>query len=325
MSGETAPKHWSRAVVALLIGGAAAGYWFYASRANPSGVSDFDQLWVGARALLAGRNPYAVVRANAPGPIGPFGYNLYYPLPALLVVMPFAALPIIAARAAFSGCSFALLAYVLTRRRWYPLAGLASGAALMTLTLAHWSALTTAAAVVPALSLVAATKPNAHVAVVASYQRWRTVLVSAASGSVFFLAAFLIRPGWVGEWLGAIHSDPNLRPIAFHPLGWLTLLALLRWKRRAARWLLVACLLPGTPVIYNALPLFAFPWSFRQTLVLALLSHAAMWPPLLAPPSGTGFAGYASIAVPSLVLLLYLPVVGFLLLQPNDEQDPPNQ
>ena len=318
-TGSSPPRTSQRLLVSLSIGFVAGAYWVYAAWANPSGVSDFDQLWAGARALLDGANPYAVVRANAPGPAGPFEYNLYYPLPALLVVAPFTWLPIAAARAAFCASSFGILAFLLTRRAWYPLAGLASGAGLMTLTLAQWSGLTAAAALAPALSLVAATKPNAHIPVLLSYRRWRAVGVSVATGAVLFVIAFVVRPGWVGEWLGAINRDPNLRPIGFHPVGWLLLLALLRWRRQAARWILVACFLPGTPVVYNALPLFAFPWSFRTTLVLALLSHAAMWPPLLAAAQGVGFAAYAAVSVPSLLFLLYLPAVVFLLREPNVE------
>jgi len=317
--GSSPPRTSQRLLVSLAIGLVAGAYWFYASRANPTGVSDFDQLWAGARALLDGANPYAVVRANAPGPVGPFEYNLYYPLPALLVVMPLTWLPIVAARAAFCAISFGILAFLLTRRAWYPLAGLASGAGLLTLTLAQWSGLTAAAVLAPALSVAAATKPNAHVAVLASYRRWRAVAVSCATGAIFFVIAFIVRPGWVGEWLGAVNRDPNLRPIGFHPLGWLLLLALFRWRRQAARWILVACFLPGTPVVYNALPLFAYPWSFRTTLVLALLSHAAMWPPLLASARGNGFADYAAVSVPSLLFLLYLPAVVFLLREPNVE------
>jgi hypothetical protein len=314
---RAAPQPSQRLLVAVAIGVVTAGYWFYASWANPTGVSDFDQLWGGARALLAGENPYAVVRANAPGPAGRFGYNLYYPLPALVVVLPLGLLPIVTARAIFCGVSFATLAYALTKRNWYPLAGLASGAGLMSLSLAQWSPLTAATVLVPALSAVSATKPNAHVAVFASYQRRRSFLVSALTGMICFVIAFAIRPGWVGEWLGAINRDPNLRPIGFHPLGWLLLLAAFRWRRRAARWLLVACFLPGTPVVYNALPMFAFPWTFRATLVLALLSHAAMWPPLLI--SAQTFAEYAGVSVPSLIVLLYLPAVALLLREPNVE------
>ena len=323
MSSEASPPTRARRLmVSLGIAAAAGSYWYYAAWANPGGVSDFDQLWAGARALIAGEDPYQVVRAHAPGPIGPFEYNLYYPLPALLAILPLAWLPIIAARAVFCAVSFGILSYLLTRRTWYPLAGLASGAGLMTLTLAQWSALTATAVLVPALSVVAATKPNAHIAVLASYPRVRSVAISLASGALLFVIAFAVRPGWVTEWFGAINRDPNLRPIGFHPLGWLLLMGLVRWRRSAARWVLVACFLPGTPVVYNALPLFAFPWSFRTTLVLALLSHAAMWPPLLLSPSSGGFAAYAAVSVPSLLVLLYIPAVLLLLREPNEEPSP---
>src|SRR4029453_10453809 len=80
---RTPPRTSRRLAAAVAIGLAAGTYWFYASWANPGGVSDFDQLWTGARAMLAGDNPYQVVRANAAGPVGPFKYNLYYPTPAL--------------------------------------------------------------------------------------------------------------------------------------------------------------------------------------------------------------------------------------------------
>lgn len=318
-AGSSPPRTSHRVLVSLAIAIAAGAYWFYASRANPTGVSDFDQLWAGARAVLDGANPYAVVRANAPGPVGPFGYNLFYPLPALLVVTPLTWLPIVAARATFCAISFGVLAFLLTRRAWYPLAGLASGAGLMTLTLAQWSGLTAAAVLAPALSVAASGKPNAHVAVLVSYHRWRAMFVSAATGVILFIVAFMVRPGWVAEWLGAINRDPNFRPIGFYPLGWLLLAALFRWRRQAARWILVACFLPGTPVVYSALPLFAYPWTFRTTLILALLSHAAMWPPLLASAQGNRFGDYLAVSGPSLLFLLYLPAVVFLLREPNVE------
>jgi hypothetical protein len=312
------PRQSRRLLVSLAIASVAGTYWYYAAWANPGGGSDFDQLWAGARALLGGENPYEVVRLGAPGPAGPFRFDLYYPLPALLAVLPLAWLPIVAARAVFCAFSFGILSYLLTRHAWYPLAGLASGAGLMTLTLAQGSALTAAAVLAPALGVLAAAKPNTHIAVVASYQRMRPVALGLGSGAVLFAIAFAVRPGWVADWLGAIEGAPTLRPIAFQPVGWLLLLAALRWRRSAARWVLATCLLPGTAVVYSALPLFAFRWSFRTTLVLALLSHAAMWPPLLLVPSSASFLSYVGVSTPSLVLLLYVPAVLFLLREPNE-------
>jgi hypothetical protein len=318
---DVPPGRAQRILAAVVVAAVAAGYWFYAAWANPGGASDFDQLWAGARALTAGENPYDVVRVGAPGPVAPFKFDLYYPLPTLLAVMPFAWLPIVEARAAFCALSFGMLSFLMTRRAWYPLVGLASGAGFMTLSLAQWSGLTAAAVLAPALGLVAAAKPNTHLAVVASYRTVRDVALGLGSGLVLFLVSFAVQPGWVADWREALRNAPTLRPLAFELWGWLLLIALIKWKRPAARWLLATFFLPGTPIVYAALPLFAFRWSFRTTLVLALLSHVAMWPALLAPSAGSDFVSYVAVSGPALVLLVYVPAAIFLVREPNEESE----
>lgn len=319
MTGDMPPTRSRRLLASLVIAAMAGGYWYYAARANPGGASDFDQLWAGARALLAGQNPYDVVRVGAAGPVAPFKFDLYYPLPTLLAVLPFAPLPIVEARAVFCAFSFGVLSYFLTRRAWYPLVGLASGAGFMTLSLAQWSALTSAAVLAPAFGILAAAKPNTHVAVIASYRRFRQVAIAVGSGALLFAISFVVQPGWVGDWREALANAPTLRPLAFEPWSWLLAFALVRWRRPAARWLLATLFLPGTPIVYAALPLFAFRWSFRTTIVLALLSHAAMWPALVAPSASGDFVSYVAVSGPALVFLLYLPATVLLLRGPNEE------
>ena len=77
------PPGWAAVAVA-----AAAGIVCWLSfRVPPVTSSDFDQLHIAARALLAGTDPYAAVAARQPFP-------LFYPLPAVLVAVPFAWLPL---------------------------------------------------------------------------------------------------------------------------------------------------------------------------------------------------------------------------------------
>ena len=83
-------------ITALTAGAIATGFvaWYY--KEFPTAWSDYDQLWYGVRALLAGRDPYSEVPRRYPWP-------LYYPLPAVFLALPTAVLPLPFARAAFSG------------------------------------------------------------------------------------------------------------------------------------------------------------------------------------------------------------------------------
>ena len=100
--GMTAARRiWGLTVVAGLVSGFIC---WLAYRLPPASTSDFELVWVGARALLSGADPYAVV------PAGTTHYRLYYPLTAIVVGLPFAALPFSLARvlwAALSGAAFA--------------------------------------------------------------------------------------------------------------------------------------------------------------------------------------------------------------------------
>src|SRR6185312_6391081 len=99
--------------IALAVGCGVLAY--AAFRRTPDHVADFDQLWYGARALLGGRDPYAEV---GPGRAFDFPWPLYYPLPALLLVVPLAGMPLLVARAVFVALGAGVVAYALTRREW---------------------------------------------------------------------------------------------------------------------------------------------------------------------------------------------------------------
>ncbi len=80
---------------------------------EPDWPTDFDQLWHAARSLLNGDNPYATV-----GPGRPFQWDwpLFYPLPAVLLAVPFTVLPVAVARVAFSTLAAGVLGWAVGPR-----------------------------------------------------------------------------------------------------------------------------------------------------------------------------------------------------------------
>jgi hypothetical protein len=104
----------TRLRVACAIGVIAAILAWFSDRGNPNAVSDWDQCWLAARALLHGQSAYSAVNAqSSPWP-------LIYPLPAVLLSLPFALVPLQLARALFAGVSSGLLAYALSTE-WHGL------------------------------------------------------------------------------------------------------------------------------------------------------------------------------------------------------------
>ena len=108
-------RMWRRILFAGALGVVVVAYVTALGLKNPEFVSDFDQVWAGARALWDGRDPYSLI---GPGREFAWKWPLYYPLPALVAVAPLGLLPVIAARALFAGASAALLAWAITRDGW---------------------------------------------------------------------------------------------------------------------------------------------------------------------------------------------------------------
>lgn len=255
-----------RVAFALLLGALSAIYAAAVGLANPEFVSDFDQVWAAARALLDGRDPYEVV-----GPRGEFVWKwpLYYPLPALLVVAPLGLLPVIAARAIFAGVGAGLLAWGVTRDGWQRWPIFISVSFMVTVELGQWSALYAAAFFLPGLAAIGVAKPNLG-AVLAAGDRTGRTLLWLGSGAVFLiLASYLVQPGWHEPWLRHLREAPHFRAPVMRPLGFLLLLAVLKWRRPEARWLLALSIVPLPPSFYDQLLLVAVCFTARESLIFA--------------------------------------------------------
>ena len=305
MSEYPAPSRWARGGVALLIGAAAAVYvlGFYGHQA-PGTVSDIDTLWVAARALRAGQNPYASI------PSPPWPWGLLYPLPAVLVMLPFSLFPLQAARAVFMGASAALLAYGLTRRVWWPLIMMAGGQMFFALQSVQWTPLFTAAVLLPPLQVLWPVKPTTGAALFAAYPGRQAVI----GGVVLAALAFWAWPHWLGDWVAATRTAPH-RAAIINPGGVLLLLGLLRWRLPEGRQIAVLACMPLSPHLYEALPLMLAARSRRELVALATCGTIGLAAGAFTPPAFTPSHGL----IPWTVVLLtgYLPALVVVLRHRN--------
>jgi hypothetical protein len=307
-----------RLAFAAFVGAAAVAYVVAYARVNPDFVSDFDQVWAGARALWRHQDPYHVV-----GPRGSFLWKwpLYYPLPALLVVAPLGLLSVVAARAIFAGVSSALLAWAVTRDGWDRLPLFISVPFMVAVELVQWSPILVAAALLPWLGWIIVAKPNLGAAVTISSTTDRALVVIIAGSLLLVAASFVVLPRWPEEWIALVRSAPHFRAPVLRLGGVLTLLALSRWRRPEARLLIVLACVPQTPTFYDPVLFFIIARTFRESLLLASLSVAEFFVIGFQTPFPS-YAAWGDAVSLATNLLFYLPCTVLVLRRPNEGELP---
>jgi hypothetical protein len=268
-----------------------------------SAVSDFDAIWTAARALAGDADPYAAVRSP------PWPWTLQYPLPAVVVALPFSIAPLPLARVAFMAVSVGTLAFLLTRRAWWPLLMLLSGPVLVALWSVQWSILLTAAVLLPPLGAVLAAKPTTALPLVAAYPS-RAALVGGVALTVL---AFILEPGWVAGWWSALRGAPHQLGL-LRPAGVVLLLALLRWRLPEGRQVAAIALVPLSPHLYEAVPLALVARSRGEMLALTLcgtlgLAAERIWPSTHVPDHSLSrwWIVFCAAYLPALVIVLRRP------------------
>ncbi len=312
-AGES-PDARLRLAFAALLGILAAIYVVQHGRANPDFVSDFDQVWAGARALLQGKDPYQVV-----GPHGAFHWKwpLYYPLPAILLVAPLGLLPVLAARAVFSGLSSFALAWAVTRDGWARLPIFLSVSFMVTVELVQWSSLYAAAFFLPALAFAGIAKPNFGVALGAAARKDRT-LVILLSGAVFFLIlSEIVLPGWHSAWLQNLREAPHFRAPVTRPFGFVLLLSALKWRRPEGRWLLALSIVPQPPTFYDQMLLVVICLTARESLIFAVSTVVLFFYVGFNTPQ-PDYLAWGRVVGNGTVWLCYFPALIMLLRRPNE-------
>ncbi len=305
---------WRRIAIPAGIGFIAAVITWLSYRL-PGTASDFDQLWIAARALAKGGDPYRAVQdAN-------LAYPLFYPLPAVLLVLPLAVLPLSIARIVWSGLGAGLMAEASYRYgRGLPVA-LVSAAFGNALVQGQWSPLLTASVALPALAVSWVAKPSIGLAMAAAAPSRRRL--GWALG--LLIVSLGLMPGWPKAWVHALQSQIYMLPI-LRPAGALLLLALLRWRRPEGRLLAALACVPHSPSAYETLPLFLIPQTRWQAYGLAILGYIAVfvgsW---LFPWDHTLATLPKNLADrwPFMLLLVYLPTLILVLRLPNTPEVPP--
>jgi hypothetical protein len=302
-----------RLILATVVAIAAGVLSYQNTVAHPGDLPpDFGQAWGAARAWVHGTDPYAAV---GPHRFFEWRYPLLYPLPAVVVALPFSFLPLAWAAALFVALSTWAFVWAVTRRRLFnpTLCVFGSLAFLYVIQTAQWSPLIVASILLPWLAPLWVCKPTIGAALLVAYPRRRTVM----AGAVFALATVLLLPSWPREWRAALEAAPHVRPLVVQTLvGPLVLLALLRWRRSDARLLVALACVPQTPLLYETVPLFLIARTYLEGATLAVLTFVA-W--ILWQRAGP-FASYGdamSMSGRFIVWCVYLPCTLMVLRRPN--------
>lgn len=281
-------------------------------------AGDFTWHWRAADALLRGYSPYRVINTM---PVYPFSGGYPYFLSTAAVIAPFGLLPARVAMPIFAGLSVAVLAFAFTKDGFWRLPLLMSAPVVWATSTGQLTPLITAAILVPSLGWLAPMKYTIGFAGGAYNLSLRYSVL--ATGIV--LASVVIWPWWPAEWWAELRDVPDR--LYYIPVlisaGPLLLLALLRWRRPEARLLFVMACVPQSMIYYDQLPLALLARSYRQALLLAILSYVG--PALAILLYGTSpverthlFAENA----PIIVATYYLPSLGLVLVRPNEGRAP---
>jgi hypothetical protein len=299
---------------------AAGSAWIAATADHSTIQADIDQLWFAARALLQGRDPYALI---GPGREFEYDWPLYYPLPAALFLVPLAPLPAIVARIVMAAASGGLLAYLIARTDPRALILFASYAYYANAWYAQWTPLLMCALYVPAIGLFFAAKPSVGAAMLGGMRESRAMRVACLAAFVPAAVSFVVQPGWIARWLIAVESSDHFRSFVSLPGGFLLLLAVMRWRRWEARLFLAMAVLPQTLHPLATLPLLLLPATLIERALLALLTFL---PSLMIArePWGSrfaeapGFAEATQVFGSTVLVSIWLPALVMLLRRPNE-------
>lgn len=308
-----------RAILVALLVAIVAGV-IAAQAGRPDLRPDVDQLWFAARVILNGGNPYDLI---GPGREFDYQWKLYYPLPAVLLLTPLAAFPLLVSRVFLAAVGAGLLAYGIARSDARGLVVFLSHAFYVNAWYAQWTPLLVAMWYLPSLTALIAAKPTMGLAMMFGVRDLRQARQGLVLAAILVGIAFIVRPTWVTDWRAALESNTHIRPWVTVPGGALLLLALLRWRRWEGRLLAAFAIIPQTFHPLATLPMILLPGSLPGKATIAALTFLPNWV-LVREPFGSRLATATAedligmfgtivlwtVLIPTLVFVLRLPNQG---------------
>jgi hypothetical protein len=274
----------------------------------PERTGDFELLYGAAVRLLRGESPYL-----------PGAGWLPYPLPAVLLAVPFTVFPLELARAVFDvlvGWTFvfALWKY----REVYALLALVSGSYLFAMWHGQATPLMVAAILVPALGFLLAVRPNTSVALWLARPSWKALFGVTA----FVALTLVVLPSWPRDWWMSLPDDYSAWvPPILRPFGALLLLAALRWNLPEGRLIFATAFLPQTALPYELVPLALIPASRSEMAVYLIGSWIAV-----ADAAGAlqvvGGTEWTMSGWPVTLCAVYFPMLFLILRRPGHKGGP---
>jgi hypothetical protein len=269
----------------------------------PDRPSDFDFLYNAAAHLIQGENPYQVPTQG-----------LLYPLPAVLLAVPFTAIPLALARPIFDVLVGWAFVYALWRyRRPFALLAVLSGAYLFAMWNGQTTPLMVAATLVPALGFLLAVKPNTSASLWVAWPSRMAVL----GVSVFLVLSLLVLPSWPRDWWMALQLDTaQLVPPILRPFGLVLLLAAFRWRLPEGRLLLAIAFIPQNTLPYELVSLALIPANLIEMgiyvggswIAVAVADQMHLSPSI---------AEWTAASWPATLCAVYLPMLYLVLRRSN--------
>ena len=281
--------------------------------------SDFGMVWYGAKALVNGDNPYALI---GPGREFDYRWPLIYPATALAAVLPLSYLSEHAAAVIFVALSSGILAFAVTGRGWYLLPLFLTDAFVSAAKLGQWSILLTAGLFLPWVSFFAIAKPQASMPILAGSESRRPLFWALAGGLALLLVSLLLMPSWPGHWLAQVKLAENMEPPIMRFGGFVLFVILLRWRRPESWLLLVLACLPQSWGWYGTLPLFTIPANLFEAIFLAGIATVGSYFGVFIMPELTTAKEFYAWMGSFIVFTVYLPAAILILRRPNTGELP---
>jgi hypothetical protein len=265
----------------------------------PDRASDFDLLYQMAARLMAGEDPYGLPTRTLP-----------YPLPAVLLAVPFTIIPLGLARPIFDVLVGWAFAYALWKYRGpYAVLALGSGAYVFAVLSGQTTPLMVAASLIPALGFLLAVKPNTSAALWTARPSWIAVF-----GVLAFVALSLaLLPSWPRDWWSALPPDTSiLVPPILRPFGYVLLVAALRWRSPEGRLILAIPFIPQTTLPYELVSLALIPAN-RLEMGIYLVGTWVVVVVADQMQLGQGIGEWMATGWPVTLCAVYLPMLYLVL------------